>query len=186
MTPCVVGQFTQTDPAPLGAGHPFESAYAYGLNNPLVYTDPSGLRGQYVGCNWNNRGPIANADPVRQTFALMRTQIWPIPLPPQPLPPRTMPDHSVDRDQTGTGKLPPISAAAGAGKKTCLCSCRWQTAPNSSVPCTTPFVKFEMVVTKSANCTNSCFKECNGRINSGQIILGPECTPKHHQGRDKP
>jgi hypothetical protein len=39
-------QFTQTDPAPLGAGSAYESAYVYGLNNPLVYTDPSGLRGQ--------------------------------------------------------------------------------------------------------------------------------------------
>jgi hypothetical protein len=36
--------FTQTDPTPNGAGHPFESAYAYAGNNPAVYVDPSGLR----------------------------------------------------------------------------------------------------------------------------------------------
>jgi hypothetical protein len=37
-------QFTQTDPQPLGAGSPFESAYVYAGNDPTVYTDPSGLR----------------------------------------------------------------------------------------------------------------------------------------------
>jgi hypothetical protein len=37
-------QFSQTDPMPPGAGSAFESSYGYGLNNPLVYTDPSGLR----------------------------------------------------------------------------------------------------------------------------------------------
>ena len=36
--------FTQTDPLPLGAGSVFEGSYVYGRNNPLVYTDPSGLR----------------------------------------------------------------------------------------------------------------------------------------------
>ena len=41
--------FTQTDPAPLGAGTAFESAYVYGLNNPVMYTDPSGLRGSMPG-----------------------------------------------------------------------------------------------------------------------------------------
>jgi hypothetical protein len=29
---------------PFGAGSVFESAYVYGMNNPLRYTDPSGLR----------------------------------------------------------------------------------------------------------------------------------------------
>ena len=43
--------FTQTDPAPLGAGSAFESAYAYGGNSPLVYTDPSGLRKKAAGSN---------------------------------------------------------------------------------------------------------------------------------------
>jgi hypothetical protein len=36
--------FTQTDPTPLGAGSPFEQAYAYARSNPLTYIDPSGLR----------------------------------------------------------------------------------------------------------------------------------------------
>lgn len=36
--------FTQTDPTPLGAGSAYEQPYAYGMNNPLVYVDPTGLR----------------------------------------------------------------------------------------------------------------------------------------------
>ena len=36
--------FTQTDPMPMGAGTAFESPYAYGMNNPVMYTDPSGMR----------------------------------------------------------------------------------------------------------------------------------------------
>lgn len=39
-------QFTQTDPMPYGAGSAFESAYAYAMSNPLMYIDPSGLRGE--------------------------------------------------------------------------------------------------------------------------------------------
>lgn len=46
MTTAIAERFTQTDPMPLGAGSAFESSYVYGLNNPLVYTDPSGLRAQ--------------------------------------------------------------------------------------------------------------------------------------------
>ena len=178
--------FTEVDPAPLGAGSIGESTYVYGLNNPLMYNDPSGERGQLVGCAYRNRNnPIAKAVPERLAFSMIRTQIFPpVPLP-YPVLPRPMPDGSVD-GRSGVGKPPPIAVVAGAGKKTCLCSCRWQTAPNSPVPCLTPFVKFEMVVTKSANCTKSCFKECNARIDSGDIVLGPECSPKHHQGRDKP
>lgn len=42
-------QFTQTDPLPLGTGSPFESAYMYGLGNPAVYVDPSGLRAAHGG-----------------------------------------------------------------------------------------------------------------------------------------
>ena len=34
---------------PYGVGHAFESAYVYGFNNPLTYTDPLGLRGQVAG-----------------------------------------------------------------------------------------------------------------------------------------
>lgn len=36
--------FTQIDPTPRGPGSPFESAYIYAGNSPLVYNDPSGLR----------------------------------------------------------------------------------------------------------------------------------------------
>ncbi len=38
------GGFTQTDPMPYGAGSNFETTYAYGRNNPALYTDPTGLR----------------------------------------------------------------------------------------------------------------------------------------------
>ncbi len=38
------GVFTQTDPMPYGVGHPFENLYGYGRNNPMLYTDPTGLR----------------------------------------------------------------------------------------------------------------------------------------------
>ena len=43
-------QFTQTDPMPYGPGTAFESSYVYGYNNPLMYVDPSGERGQLQGC----------------------------------------------------------------------------------------------------------------------------------------
>lgn len=39
-------QFTQTDPLPPEVGSPYPSAYVYGANNPMMYTDPSGLRQQ--------------------------------------------------------------------------------------------------------------------------------------------
>ena len=51
--------FTQTDPAPLGAGSPFESAYGYGGNSPALYSDPSGLRKQSGGSGWGWAGAIA-------------------------------------------------------------------------------------------------------------------------------
>ena len=43
--------FTQTDPMPYGPRHAYESAYVYGGNSPLVYTDPSGLRKTAGKCN---------------------------------------------------------------------------------------------------------------------------------------
>ena len=46
MTALVAERFTQTDPMPMGAGTAYESSYVYGLNNPLVYVDPSGERGK--------------------------------------------------------------------------------------------------------------------------------------------
>lgn len=55
--------FTQTDPMPMGAGTAFESAYVYGLNNPLRFVDPSGLRGQSTTCT--TRVPIKSAAPQR-------------------------------------------------------------------------------------------------------------------------
>lgn len=63
---CRATVFTQTDPLPLGAGSAFESAYVYGLNNPLVYIDPTGLRGQVagrsnvkvLGCQVTNAGGV--------------------------------------------------------------------------------------------------------------------------------
>ena len=87
---CNGGHFTQTDPMPLGAGSAFESAYVYGNNNPLVYTDPSGLRGGLPGCPWSNN-PIASQQPE---LLALRSQIWiPVPgtLPPRTVPPRTVP-----------------------------------------------------------------------------------------------
>jgi hypothetical protein len=86
-------QFTQTDPAPLGAGSVFESSYVYGLNSPLVYTDPSGLRGQLAGCAWKNN-PIASQQP--QLLALRSQILIPVPgtLPPRTVPPRTVPPRS--------------------------------------------------------------------------------------------
>ena len=46
MTTGVVEYFTQTDPLSADVGSPYPSAYVYGNNSPLVYIDPSGLRGQ--------------------------------------------------------------------------------------------------------------------------------------------
>jgi hypothetical protein len=39
----LLGDFTQTDPTPLGGGA-YEQSYAYARNNPTVYVDPSGRR----------------------------------------------------------------------------------------------------------------------------------------------
>jgi RHS repeat-associated protein len=87
------GRFTQTDPMPYGAGSAFESAYAYALNNPLMYTDPSGLRGGLPGCPWS-KNPIGSQQPE---LLALRTQILiPVPgtLPPRTVPPRTLPPRS--------------------------------------------------------------------------------------------
>jgi hypothetical protein len=98
---CASAQFTQTDPLPLGAGSVYESAYVYGLNNPLGYTDPSGLRGGLPGCPYS-ANPIASNQP--RTLAL-RSQIWiPVPgtLPPRTLPPRIFPPRSPSTRIPGT------------------------------------------------------------------------------------
>ena len=62
MTTLVAEQFTQTDPAPLGAGSVFESSYVYGSNRPTVMVDPSGLRGSAAGRPAN---PVARVDPTQ-------------------------------------------------------------------------------------------------------------------------
>ena len=40
--------FTQTDPISAEVGEPYPSAFVYGNNNPMAYTDPSGMRGSLV------------------------------------------------------------------------------------------------------------------------------------------
>lgn len=54
---CRATVFTQTDPLQADIGSPYPSAYVYGNNNPLVFTDPSGLRGQAAQ---------GSANPVRE------------------------------------------------------------------------------------------------------------------------
>jgi RHS repeat-associated protein len=44
-----LGQFTQTDPMPMGLGSPFESAFVYVGDRPTFLIDPSGMRGQESG-----------------------------------------------------------------------------------------------------------------------------------------
>jgi hypothetical protein len=56
---CRATVFTQKDPQPLGAGSPFESAYAYTGNQPTVMTDPSGLRSESPA-----RNPIDDHTPA--------------------------------------------------------------------------------------------------------------------------
>jgi hypothetical protein len=41
--------FTQTDPLQADVAQAYPSAYVYGNNNPNMYTDPSGMRGQAGG-----------------------------------------------------------------------------------------------------------------------------------------
>ena len=47
-TCCANEHFTQTDPLPAGLGSVYESTYVSGMNNPLKYTDPSGMRAAEV------------------------------------------------------------------------------------------------------------------------------------------
>ncbi len=42
------GRFTATDPVAVPTGMPFVAGYSYAFNNPLMYSDPSGL---FVGCS---------------------------------------------------------------------------------------------------------------------------------------
>lgn len=50
--------FTQTDPLEADIGTPYPSSYSYGNNNPVVFTDPSGMRGQVAG----SRNPVAQPE----------------------------------------------------------------------------------------------------------------------------
>jgi RHS repeat-associated protein len=95
------GRFTQTDPMPYGAGNSFEGAYVYGLNNPVMYTDPSGLRGQLAGCALKNN-PIQSRAPGM--LAIRSLVLFPVPRTPPPItvPPRTLPP----RTAPGTTKPP--------------------------------------------------------------------------------
>jgi RHS repeat-associated protein len=62
------GSFTQTDPMPYGAGSPFEGAYIYARNNPLLMNDPTGERAALAGLGgWFGRSVVnglARLDPV--------------------------------------------------------------------------------------------------------------------------
>lgn len=49
MTTCVIERFTQTDPLQGDPGDPLTSRYVYGNDNPAMFTDPSGMRGQLFG-----------------------------------------------------------------------------------------------------------------------------------------
>jgi hypothetical protein len=79
------------------------SAYVYANNNPAVYIDPTGERGQLAGCAWKSN-PILSQQPDQLAFrtsglsasqvrfASSRSQIFvPQPFPPIWVPPRTVP-----------------------------------------------------------------------------------------------
>jgi hypothetical protein len=63
--------FTQTDPLAADVGSPYPSAYVYGNNNPIVFTDPSGFRavGPPNGLALDpTPNPIAAADPCARAL----------------------------------------------------------------------------------------------------------------------
>lgn len=86
-------QCTQTDPMPYGPGRAFESPYVYALNNPLIYTDPSGLRGQLsnqrpaqvLACQVTNVGGVMVTTGCGGSSAKGGVLV---PRKPQPAPPR--------------------------------------------------------------------------------------------------
>jgi RHS repeat-associated protein len=84
-----LGAFTQVDPLQADVGEPYPSACVYGNNNPVVYTDLSGLRASKTSaaaCGWANGGPIGAAMPPR--YALVAPLVpGPKPGPLGPLPP---------------------------------------------------------------------------------------------------
>lgn len=69
-TRCVYGAisvlFTQTDPLEATVGLPYPSSYVYGQNNPLVFTDQSGMR-SIEGASSSN--PVSDLEPTELAFA---------------------------------------------------------------------------------------------------------------------
>jgi Type VI secretion system (T6SS), amidase effector protein 4 len=59
--------FTQTDPMPMSGGA-YEQSYAYGMNNPVRFVDPSGRRGMEPG-----DVPIVNEVPSELAFVAAST-----------------------------------------------------------------------------------------------------------------
>ena len=51
MMTAVLEYFTQTDPIQASVGQAYPSAYVYGNNNPLLFSDPTGLRGMAMTLN---------------------------------------------------------------------------------------------------------------------------------------
>jgi RHS repeat-associated protein len=64
------GAFTQTDPMPYGAGTAIEGSYVYGRNNPLLMTDPTGLRA--TSCYNGGRQPGACAQKVEFLWGVVQ------------------------------------------------------------------------------------------------------------------
>ena len=71
-----LGRFTQTDPLEATVGEPYPSSYVYGRNNPVVYTDPSGLRAERVGPGGEvpvAENPVADQAPEQLALILLQS-----------------------------------------------------------------------------------------------------------------
>jgi hypothetical protein len=71
-----MGHFTQTDPLEASVGSPYPSAYVYGNNNPLVYTDPSGMRAERVDPSGEvpvAENPVTDEAPEQLALILMQS-----------------------------------------------------------------------------------------------------------------
>ena len=69
-------QFTQTDPLEAETGPPYPSAYVYGNNNPMVFTDPSGERGMNVGAGGEYlvpSNPVRDPEPERLALVMQNS-----------------------------------------------------------------------------------------------------------------
>ena len=137
MTVCATlfgGRFTQTDPLQADVGSPYPSSYVYSSNNPMLYVDPSGERGQLPGCVWKNN-PIASQQPEQLAFrtgglsasqvpfASARSQIL-VPAPPPRLPigvpPRTVPPRVYTPKRPSTTRPGGVLVVGGAGSTTTI------------------------------------------------------------------